>query len=95
MTVCALCEKTCASVIDLSQYADSEVRLEAETLTLAFGSGTTTAPATVEWAHAPPEQGIEPGPPALAALAEDEGGLDFVSRPEAFPTLWERPTRGS
>jgi glucose-6-phosphate isomerase len=46
-------------------------------------------------AHALPEQGIEPGRPALAALGQDETRLDFVSRPEAFPALWERLTRGS
>ncbi len=45
--------------------------------------------------HAFPEQGIEAGRPALAALARDEGALDFVSRPEAFAALWERLTRGS
>jgi glucose-6-phosphate isomerase len=46
-------------------------------------------------AHAFPEQGIEPGRPALAALRQDETRLDFVSRPEAFPELWERLTRGA
>ena len=45
--------------------------------------------------HAFPEQGIETGRPALAALAQDESRLDFVSRPEAFPGLWDRLTRGS
>jgi glucose-6-phosphate isomerase len=45
-------------------------------------------------AHTFPEQGIEAGRPALAALAEDETRLDFVSRPEAFPALWERLIRG-
>jgi glucose-6-phosphate isomerase len=45
--------------------------------------------------HVFPEQGIEPGEPALAALARDESALDFVSRPEAFPGLWERLTRSS
>jgi len=46
-------------------------------------------------AHSFPEQGIEPGRPALAALGEDETRLDFVSRPEAYPALWERLTRGA
>ncbi len=45
--------------------------------------------------HAFPGLGIAPGQPALVALAQDEGCLDFVSRPEAFPGLWERLTRGS
>jgi hypothetical protein len=45
--------------------------------------------------HRFPEQGIGPGRPALAALAQDEGALDFVSRPAAFSALWDRLTRGS
>jgi glucose-6-phosphate isomerase, archaeal len=45
--------------------------------------------------HVFPERGIEPGRPALAALVQDASALDFVSRPEAFPVLWERLTRGS
>ena len=46
-------------------------------------------------AHAFPEQGLEAGQPVLQALAGDETRLDFVSRPEAFPALWERLTRGA
>lgn len=46
-------------------------------------------------AHSFPEQGIEPGRPALVALAGDESRLDFVSRPEAYPALWERLVRGA
>jgi glucose-6-phosphate isomerase len=45
--------------------------------------------------HVFPEQVIEPGEPALAALARDESALDFVSHPEAFPGLWARLTRRS
>jgi glucose-6-phosphate isomerase len=45
--------------------------------------------------HTFPELGIAPGQPALVALGRDESCLDFVSRPDAFPGLWERLTRGS
>jgi glucose-6-phosphate isomerase len=42
--------------------------------------------------HVLSEQGIVPDQPALRALARDPSALDFVSRPERYPALWERLT---
>lgn len=44
-------------------------------------------PARRTRAHRIPERGIEPGRPALVG---DLARLDFVSRPERYPSLWPR-----
>jgi hypothetical protein len=94
LTECPFSEKTHLAMIDLTQYDGVEVRFDPESLT-ANPSHGQVPPARRQGPHALEELGIEAGRPALEALAGDPARLDFVVRPEAFPRLWERLTRGS